>query len=242
MGAPFGFKIHNLFFNLSFLGIYMDRNIKGVYRIETTLAPPIKRKSHLNTPVHIDMNQSIEEWRSVAGFEDSYSVSNLGQVRSERRQVKCGNATYTVSEKILKPFLRSGYYSVVLMKDSRRHNWVIHRLVAKTFLEKVSGKSYVNHIDTCKTNNHVSNLEYVTQLENVRHAHAFGRCNSKSVMQIGRNGQIVNIWRSAMEAHRHGFNNNCIARVARFQQRQYRGYLWRYVDVKIGYSTEGMAA
>ena len=46
----------------------------------------------------------------------------------------------------------------------------VHRCVAKLFLEPIEGKDQVNHIDGDKTNNCISNLEWVTQKENQEHA------------------------------------------------------------------------
>lgn len=44
---------------------------------------------------------------------------------------------------------------------------MLHRVVA---LEFIGGEGVVNHIDGNKTNNDISNLEIVTQKQNVRHA------------------------------------------------------------------------
>lgn len=52
----------------------------------------------------------------------------------------------------------------------------IHRLVSKTFLG-TSDLPCVNHKDGVKTNNCAVNLEYVTQSENMQHAHDTGLCN-----------------------------------------------------------------
>lgn len=46
----------------------------------------------------------------------------------------------------------------------------IHRWVATTFIPNPEDKGHVNHIDGVKTNNHVSNLEWVTNQENCTHA------------------------------------------------------------------------
>lgn len=46
---------------------------------------------------------------------------------------------------------------------------LVHRMVAMTFIQPVDGKPYVNHIDRDTTNNVVTNLEWVTASENVRH-------------------------------------------------------------------------
>lgn len=50
----------------------------------------------------------------------------------------------------------------------------IHRYVAETFIPKVEGKTYVNHINGIKSDNRVENLEWCTHTENMRHARDTG--------------------------------------------------------------------
>lgn len=64
----------------------------------------------------------------------------------------------------------SGYKRVTLMSKGKRLRIFVHKLVALTYLKKVEGKEYVNHKDGNKINNHYSNLEWVTQSENRKHA------------------------------------------------------------------------
>lgn len=106
-----------------------------------------------------------EIWRDIDGF-DGYQISNFGRVKSFMRK----------QPRILKPqpFHLSGYLCVHIYKGKDRCYLSIHSLVAKTFIQNPEGKPMVNHIDGCKLNSHVSNLEWVTASENQQHAYDIG--------------------------------------------------------------------
>ena len=113
-----------------------------------------------------------EAWKPVVGFEGLYEVSNTGKVRSVDRIVPsrwpCGAKMRGV---MLTPQTsHKGYKTVVLHKNNQYHQKQVHRLVAEAFIENPDGLPQVNHIDTDKANNNVSNLEWISGTDNMRHA------------------------------------------------------------------------
>jgi hypothetical protein len=100
----------------------------------------------------------MEIWKNITGYDGKYQVSNYGRVKNIRTKNFLGcNA-------------KSGYTIVNLFKDSKQKSFGIHRLVAKEFLNNFDKDLMVNHIDFNKSNNHVNNLEMVTNRENQCHS------------------------------------------------------------------------
>lgn len=98
-----------------------------------------------------------EIWKDIVGYEGLYQVSNMGRVRSLKRNI------------ILKPtsdMNGKGYYFVNLKRGNPKK---IHRLVAKAFIPNPDNKPEVNHIDGNTKNNKIDNLEWCTHQENCVH-------------------------------------------------------------------------
>ena len=75
-----------------------------------------------------------------------------------------------VKGKFLKPGLSSnGYYTVCICEKDKKESVPVHRLVAKLFVPNPENKPWINHIDSDRTNNHASNLEWCTAKENAIH-------------------------------------------------------------------------
>ena len=66
------------------------------------------------------------------------------------------------------------YMAVTLSQNNKPFVKYVHRLVAEIYIPNPYNKAQVNHKDGNKLNNHVSNLEWCTRSENVKHAYENG--------------------------------------------------------------------
>jgi hypothetical protein len=73
--------------------------------------------------------------------------------------------------KILKAHLLKGYPTISLRdQEGKKKNYLVHRLVAMTYIPNPDNKPFVNHLDGDTTNFKVDNLEWCTQKENIYHS------------------------------------------------------------------------
>ena len=103
-----------------------------------------------------------EIWKDVIDYEGLYQISNFGNVKSL-------NYLRSGKEKLLKQYISTtGYYIVTLSKNGKGKKFRVHQLVAISFHNhKPNGMEIVvNHVDNNPLNNHVSNLELVTNRYN----------------------------------------------------------------------------
>lgn len=127
-----------------------------------------------------------EEWRPVVGYEGLYEISNLGRVKSVERDIdvtdRYGHSyKYHVKEKIMKQGRRNdGYADVSLSSHGVTTLHCVHRLLAEAWIPNPYNLQYVNHKDLNKTNNSISNLEWVSNSENMRHAN-INYANNQSI-------------------------------------------------------------
>lgn len=94
-----------------------------------------------------------EVWKDIPSL-DNYQASSLGNIRYKghaKRKLQLNS---------------SGYLYLGVRVNGKFMNLRVHRIVAETFLPKIDGKEFVNHIDGDKTNNCVDNLEWCTASEN----------------------------------------------------------------------------
>lgn len=113
----------------------------------------------------------MEIWKDIKDYEGMYQVSNLGNVRSLDYFVNSWRGPRLKKGKMMNPTDNgNGYKIVSLSKENLRKNHYLHRLVAEAFLEKPNGCDVINHKDYNRSNNNAENLEWTTQLENIRYS------------------------------------------------------------------------
>ena len=106
-------------------------------------------------------------FREIPGWPE-YQVSTRGIVR--RVKPACGTSQFRVLKWNL---LKAGYAKVSLCRNAKRREYLVHRLVAMTFIAD-PGDLDVCHCDGDKQNNAVENLRIDTRKGNMADQIAFG--------------------------------------------------------------------
>ena len=114
----------------------------------------------------------MNEWISVRDYEGIYEVNKKGKIRSCDREIfQPGHGFRKIKGQIIKPWDNgNGYQVVSLLKEGKRKNHYVHRLVADHFIHNPNNYPEVNHIDYDRSNNRVDNLEWVSRKMNVKHS------------------------------------------------------------------------
>lgn len=171
-----------------------------------------------------------EIWKDIPNYEGLYQVSNYGRVKSLNRFVTSNRYKngYPIKTRILKPRLSGkgkdkgkGYYRVVLYKNGKHAQYSIHRLVMLSFIGY--SELTVNHKDENTLNNKLSNLEYLTNAENIQYTF------NKKVVQYDLKGNLCKVWKSIAIAQRE-LKIGHISQACRGIRKSAGGYIWRYKE------------
>ena len=151
----------------------------------------------------------------------NYTISDKGEIVN------------TNTNKELKGYIRKdGYVIISLSKGGKKYKCYLHRLVAETFIPNPDNLPQVNHKDEDKTNNCVSNLEWITPKDNCNYGtrnERQGLGHSKPIEQYDLEGNFIKEWDSAAQVERDlGFNHQNISKCCLGQQKTAYNYKWRY--------------
>ena len=182
-------------------------------------------------------------------FSEHYLVSNKGRVKSLYKSLGSVKNSSDGNEFISLINHSEGYKCVALSHNGMTKRFFVHRLVAEAFIPNPNNLPQVNHIDGNKQNNCVSNLEWCTARENIRHAIDTGlipygvrspykinnklyfKENAKPVYQFTMDGKLIKKWRCALDASSSlGIPNNKIYMCCNNQISYTNGFLFSYTD------------
>lgn len=174
-----------------------------------------------------------EIWKDILEYEGLYQISNLGRVKSLPRK------GVFKQEKILKlERTKKGYLRINLSKNNVSKKYLVHKLVANSFISNPYNFPQVNHKDGNKQNNFVDNLEFVTQEQNMQHAFNKGliqrkkgkeNLKSKKVNQYDLNGKFIKLWYCIRDIERElGLKNYNITACCQNRRKTCGGYIWKY--------------
>lgn len=186
------------------------------------------------------------DWVDIPGYEGLYQITSSGLVWSIPRIVdRCTGRPNIIRGKLLNVVVdTAGYCSVSLTDASHRtKKYLLHRLVAQSFLPNPDNKPEINHKDGNKSNNCVANLEWATRYENQYHAYisglssawtsAHGKKMSDAALKVNNKPVLCvttgEIFANRISACRSlGISDDAV-RISIKENRPYRGYMFKEI-------------
>ena len=108
----------------------------------------------------------------------------------------------------------------------------LHTLIATLFVKNPNNYKYVNHIDSNKTNNHPSNLEWCTNSENIKHGWDSGNRTHKNnthVIVYDLYGNYVGTFTSLRKlAEKLKVDRHVVARILKGERKNNYPYVFEY--------------
>lgn len=178
-----------------------------------------------------------EIWKSILNAS-GYEVSNFGRVRSliHKKGSIYKKEDYPL---ILKQSINRKGYLTVTIRDNECSNLTIlvHRVECIAFLENTNDLEQINHKDGNKLNNELSNLEWISNLENMRHSYRIGLREESSKGE--NNGRSILKKEQVLYIYKNIDNINCIELSKIFKvsistiRNIYKGKIWSNITNSI---------
>jgi len=164
-------------------------------------------------------------------------VSNMGRIKSlDRWKISKRNSKHFFPSRIrVNGFDKDGYCIMVLTNYPIRKTIKVHRIVAQHFIPTNNDMLQINHINNIKSDNRVTNLEWVTCKENINHSYKTNGNNNnqfnKMVSMIGSKGNTLATFKSIKFASDStNINRLSISLVCRNKQKAAGGYKWEFYN------------
>lgn len=129
-----------------------------------------------------------------------------------------------------------GYNRVQIWKNNKCRFVSWHRVIAETFIPNPNNLPYVNHKDGNKTNNCVSNLEWCTQKDNIKHAWENGLSTHANHSKLGKiaqydpAGNLIAVYSCIGEAAKITGISYYSIRANAKNNHNSKKYIWRFLE------------
>lgn len=156
-----------------------------------------------------------EEWKAIEGYPH-LRVSNMGRV-------------YSITQKReLKQFKSNrGYMRVALCKDGNVRYTHVHKLVAEAFIPNPENLPTIDHLNSCKCDNRVDNLQWLSHRDNIqKYEKRFFRVR-KSVVCIESDKCYDSITQASKEL---GIAVATISAICKGEYDHYKGLHFKYLE------------
>lgn len=203
-----------------------------------------KKSAPVGTQIYSQLDCIITECKcEVIKKYPDYTIYEDGRIWSDK------------TNKFLKVAHSSqGYTTVELFNEEGSRRLSVHRLVAEAFIPNPNEFPCVNHIDECKDNNHVENLEWCTAKYNINYGTGMERRRNsmkkylssekskadklhsgqrtkellgRKVQQMTKSGMLIRDFASVNEAYRQtGIRH--ISEACNGKRRTAGGYVWSF--------------
>lgn len=179
----------------------------------------------------------------IPGFNNRYAVDKEGRVYSYNSY----HARKTEYAEIYGRINKHGYVQIRLTRfaGDKIKTYLIHRLVAITYLPNPENKPQVNHKNGKKHDNRLCNLEWATRSENKRHSidvlgekpsrgglgkRGKDNKNSKPIGQYSLSGELIRRFDSIAQASEElNISGGHICSTANGKLKSHKGYLWKFI-------------
>ena len=168
------------------------------------------------------------DYKPIPNFDD-YLISKNGDIYSKK--------SYKKLSININRFKKNRARIIVSLynNDMKRISNRLHRLVAITYLPNPLNKPEVNHIDGDCYNNNVNNLEWVTKIENIKHARKNNLIKpsrvGRNIIQYDKNMNMIKEYNSIRKAGEQlNVLSTTIDKALSGKLKYAKGYIWKYKD------------
>lgn len=205
------------------------KHIELLIKENIVYVPRYKLQKIINNPIIPEPNENDEEiWKDLPKslLLSRYQVSSLGKIKNK-------NTNYILKSKPND----SGYIRINLKLDNNNYkSFLIHRLIALTFIENPFNRSIINHINLKKDDNRIINLEWSTISQNnikINRKSYVHKTIYKPINQYNLNGVFIKRWNKTNEVEKIlNISVENISNVLNNRKKSAGGFIWKYANIE----------